>query len=42
MKVVIIEDELKTARELKSMLLALDEDIEVLTVLRSVSWQSPG
>ncbi|MEJ2883294.1 LytR/AlgR family response regulator transcription factor [Pedobacter sp. GR22-6] len=37
MKVVIIEDELKTARELKSMLLALDEDIEVLAVLRSVS-----
>jgi len=37
MKVVIIEDELKTAKELKSMLLSLDNDIEVEAILHSVS-----
>ncbi|RZJ92645.1 MAG: response regulator transcription factor [Chryseobacterium sp.] len=37
MKVVIIEDELKTAKELKSMLLSLDGDIQVEAILRSVS-----
>lgn len=37
MKVVIIEDELKTAKELNNMLLALDDDIEVTAILRSVS-----
>jgi len=37
MRVVIIEDESKTAKELKNMLQALDGDIEVEAVLRSVS-----
>jgi two-component system response regulator LytT len=37
MKVIIIEDELKTAKELKHMLQGLDSDIEVEAVLYSVS-----
>lgn len=37
MKIVIIEDELKTAKELQRMLQALDDDIQVLAVLRSVA-----
>ncbi|MFC4209828.1 response regulator [Pedobacter petrophilus] len=37
MKVIIIEDEARTANELKNMLLAIDNDIEVLAILGSVS-----
>jgi len=37
MKVIIIEDELKTAKELQNMLQELDSDIKVEAVLRSVS-----
>jgi len=37
MRVIIIEDELKTAKELKNMLEELDNEIVVETVLRSVS-----
>lgn len=42
MKVIIIEDEARTANELKKMLLALDNDIEVSamlsTVVSSITW----
>jgi two-component system response regulator LytT len=37
MKVIIIEDETRTANELKSMLLGIDGDIEVEAILGSVS-----
>jgi two-component system response regulator LytT len=37
MRIIIIEDELKTAKELKTMLEELDSDITVECVLRSVS-----
>jgi len=37
MKVIIIEDEARTAHELKDMLLAIDNDIEVEAILGSVS-----
>lgn len=37
MRVIIIEDELKTAKELKGMLQAVDSDIEVTAVLHSVA-----
>lgn len=37
MKVVIIEDEALVARDLQKMLAAIDSDIEVLTVLNSLS-----
>jgi two-component system response regulator LytT len=37
MKVVIIEDEVRTANELKNMLLAIDNDIKVEVILGSVS-----
>lgn len=37
MKVIIIEDEFRTAQELKSMLLRIDKEIEIVTILGSVS-----
>lgn len=37
MKVIIIEDELKTAKDLKNMLEAIDNNIQVEIILRSVS-----
>lgn len=37
MKVIIIEDEARTAEELKNMLLGFDDDIEVEAILGSVS-----
>ena len=37
MKVIIIEDEARTANELKNMLLAIDNDIQVEAILGSVS-----
>jgi two-component system response regulator LytT len=37
MKVIIIEDEARTARELRDMLLTIDSDIEVEAILGSVS-----
>ncbi|MBE7176259.1 MAG: response regulator transcription factor [Mucilaginibacter polytrichastri] len=37
MKVIIIEDEQKTARELKTMIESIDSDIEVIKILPSVS-----
>ncbi len=37
MKVIIIEDEFRTAQELKSMLLSIDNDIEIEAILGSVS-----
>jgi len=37
MKIIIIEDETRTANELKSMLLKIDNDIEVQAILGSVS-----
>ncbi|MBS7234094.1 response regulator transcription factor [Flavobacterium psychroterrae] len=37
MKVIIIEDEFRTAQELKNMLLGVDSDIEIVAILGSVS-----
>lgn len=37
MKVIIIEDEIRTANELKNMLLGIDSDIEVEAILGSVA-----
>lgn len=37
MKIIIIEDEARTAKELKSMLIEIDNDIEVVAVLGSVT-----